>query len=89
MKPKDYEKWKAIREKGKFRYILFTGVLRFGFFLGLGTCLGQILFYESASATGLVVTMLIWLVGGLFFGLGTWSICESLFRHHSRVNADT
>ncbi len=86
MKPKDYERWKTIGEKGRLRFFLVHGMLKVGTANAiLATGIGYSATGESSVSAKILIAAVIWLVTGLIYGLGVWSISESLFKHHSRV----
>ncbi|MEL6871154.1 MAG: hypothetical protein AAFO81_15255 [Pseudomonadota bacterium] len=86
MNDKHYEKWKTIRAKGKFHYVLFGGVIRFGLLIGVGLWLGGLPFDENLLSNRLPITLGVCLVVGLFFGITMWSLNERLFKLHSEAS---
>lgn len=65
---KRLNKWEKIRNKGKMRYILLYGVLFWGGLTGI-----IMSFFFSPLA------LLVFLIGGIFFGIWTWNKSESLY----------
>lgn len=80
MKANEIEKWKKIREKGRLRFILLTGILSYG------VPLFVVLTYMNPpkmplSAVDLIITFLICAVaGGSAFGYILWSVQEMRYR---------
>tara|TARA_B100002049_G_scaffold222889_1_gene193052 strand:- start:242 stop:523 length:282 start_codon:yes stop_codon:yes gene_type:complete len=81
MKEKQRARWAQIRIKGKTRFIWVNGVLFWGIpmfvfmsFLFLPFESGDIL-----NLTVIVTQAVIWVLGGLAFGLLTWTMSERTF----------
>ena len=79
MKPEHVEKWRAIRAKGLWRYMLVSGVLAWGvpMFLVMTFVVNR----QRAENVGLIALQLvIWLVGGAMFGTTMWYVMERQYR---------
>lgn len=79
--PKDLQRWEKTRQRGKWKFILFNGVL----------CWGAPMFFvmtfvlnrggDKAATPGLIaISALIWTLGGMLFGLTIWTISERRYQ---------
>jgi hypothetical protein len=81
MSDAEAERWTAIRERGRDRYVLMDGVLRWGAPMGLATTvithwLGSPGPFLGRAAVALVVFSL----GGVLYGRTMWSFHEQRYK---------
>jgi len=78
---KSFQKWAVTREKGKWRFVLQTGVLAWGvpmfvimtFFLNRRP--------DTPLSIGMIaISALIWAIGGACYGLAMWTVSERKYR---------
>ena len=81
MSPSAIERWKRMRQLGKARYILQTGVLRWG--MTMFIVMTFVINIRPESLKGVAVALTIWAFGGLLFGWLTWEVGER--RYHRAV----
>jgi hypothetical protein len=76
MKPKEFDKWTVTRKRGKKNFVLFFGALGWGvpMFVVLALFINR---PESGFTVGYIVgSALVWLLGGVLFGVMLWSMNE-------------
>ena len=80
MKEKEYVSWAELRDKGRNRFILVTGVLSFGIpmFIVMSFLVNKP-FEHGFTVANVSVNLGIWLVSGLVFGGLMWSFNEKRF----------
>ena len=79
--PRDLKNWEALRQRGKKRFILITGVLSYGvpmFFV-------MTFFVNRKSEVmpeplRLGISLVIWLLGGAAFGWIMWRLNEGRYQ---------
>jgi hypothetical protein len=79
--PRDLQRWAGIRQKGRPRFILVTGVLSYGvpmfvimtFFVNRHP-------ERPLTAPMLAVSAVIWALGGAAFGWVMWKITEGRYQ---------
>ena len=79
--PDHIKKWEITREKGKARFILVNGVVAWG--LPMFVVMTFLLNRDRAKtdpAWMLVVSAVIWALGGACFGVAMWTISERRYR---------
>ena len=78
---KDLQRWEKTRQRGKWKFILFNGVLCWGapmFFV--------MTFFVNRRADRpltpeiLAVSAVLWALGGFLFGLTIWTISERRYQ---------
>ncbi|MEL7476199.1 MAG: hypothetical protein AAGJ55_08205, partial [Cyanobacteria bacterium J06555_12] len=57
--------------------------------IGVLMWLGGIPYDDGMATKRLPITLMVWLLGGLAFGVATWFGNESLYKRHATGNADT
>ena len=83
---KSLQKWEATRAKGKWRFILGKGVLLWGgsMFIVMGLIYPRIVHLPSAyTPRGLAISLAIWLLGGLLWGVLMWLTMEWIYRRQT------
>ena len=88
--PRDLKNWEALRQRGKKRFILITGVLSYGvpmFFV-------MTFFVNRKSEVmpeplRLGISLVIWLLGGAVFGLIMWKLNEGRYQKFLAKQAKT
>lgn len=78
MRPQQFEKWKAIREKGMLRYVVVTGVLSYG--LAMFLAMTFVVHYGDLSPKFIGISAVLWTLGGAMFGTAMWFVMEFQFR---------
>ena len=84
MKPEVREKWARTRAKGKRDYVLKSGVLAYGLPMFL-----IMTFYvnrERLTPSFILISALLWLIGGIFFGVAMWSVYEARYQADSATD---
>ncbi|RJE90251.1 hypothetical protein D3P07_08575 [Paenibacillus sp. 1011MAR3C5] len=81
-----WDKWELTRAKGKKNYVLWNGVLGWGIptgilFTALSTYINhkEFVFNQDFYQT-LFLSLVLFSLGGVVFGLWTWSWTEKLYR---------
>lgn len=75
MKPIEMERWAKARAQGMLRYVLVSGVLMWGLPMFV-----VMTFVVSHPTLPLLVSGLIWGVGGVCFGVAMWLTQEYRYR---------
>lgn len=81
--PDHIKKWEATREKGKARYILVNGVVAWG--LPMFAVMTFILNRDrpkTDSFSMVLLSAVIWTIGGACFGLAMWIISERKYQKY-------
>jgi hypothetical protein len=81
MKQRELEKWEKFRKNGKKSYVLKVGVLYWGVFTAI--MWSVIMHYMQPQETWYIrplIALVLFPVGGIFFGLWTWKINEKKYR---------
>ncbi len=77
---KDLSKWEKIRQKGKWHFIFFRGVLGWGFVMYIFMTWFPILMNQQSINRFFVIwTAGLWLFFGFLWGLVTWHWCEKIY----------
>lgn len=82
--PRNLKNWELLRQKGKGRFILITGVLFYGvpmfvimtFFVNVASHQTQVM----PEAMRVAISLVIWLLGGAVFGWIMWRLNESRYQ---------
>ncbi|REK77043.1 hypothetical protein [Paenibacillus paeoniae] len=81
-----WDKWEVTRAKGKKNFIIFTGILGWGVPTGIlfsttSTFFNnQELIMNQEFYQTLLTSLVLFPLGGIFFGLWTWHWTEKLYR---------
>lgn len=81
-----FNKWEEIRAKGKNHYIWNYGVLRWGLFMFIAMTIAQSIKLSKADFTLkrvlviILTNLILFPIGGYFFGLLTWRSYEKKFN---------
>ena len=78
MKPEVRAKWSQTRAKGKADYVLKAGVLSYG--LPMFLIMTFFVHRERLTTNFILVSALLWLLGGVFFGVAMWHVYEARFK---------
>jgi hypothetical protein len=82
--PKDIKKWETMRQKGKTKFILLNGVVAWG--IPMFVIMTFVINRERARtkpAWLLLVSAVIWAIGGACFGLAIWTISEKKYQRYT------
>lgn len=81
MTASEFAKWKRIRQKGAVRFVMLWGAALYGSGMFLFR-LAQVHFRTAEGIrAGLAVDQFVWsVVGGVFFGVGMWSVFEWRYK---------
>jgi len=79
--PRDLKNWELLRQKGKRRFILITGVLSYG----LPMFVVMTFFVNRKSEVmpeplRVAISLVIWLLGGAAFGFIMWKLNEGRYQ---------
>ena len=80
MNEKQRAEWGKIRAKGMWRFVLLYGVLWWGTFMIVGTSAYNYFLRRREFSEGLYISVPVYLVGGLVFGLAIWLVGEYQYR---------
>ena len=73
--------WELTRVKGRTRFVLTRGVLGWGVPMALVMLLKDYFFDgEALTPVGLLISLVVFLSGGYFFGLALWALNEKSYR---------
>lgn len=82
--------WSEIRKKGKWRFVVFDGVIRWGLPMFLIMACAPVYFglpYRADPAGYYWVWQaLLWMVAGLCYGLGVWLTSEKFFLKYQATS---
>jgi len=81
--PKDIRKWGITRQKGKMKFILLNGVVAWG--IPMFVIMTFVINRERARTDPvwlLLVSAVIWAIGGACFGLAIWTISERKYQRY-------
>lgn len=89
MNEKQIKRWEAIRQKGKWHFVLLDGIVKWGFSTAI---LSSLLTYlitplfnnhtVSFSPTNLLLSFVIFSIMGILFGLSLWWLAESRYQQY-------
>jgi hypothetical protein len=73
-------KWEKVRGRGKKRYVLVTGVLLWGVVTGIvwSIVMSAVQGWDRLPLY-LILALILFPIGGIFFGLQMWKILESRY----------
>jgi len=74
---KQIEAWKKVREKGRARYIALAGG---GYGVAMFLFMTFFQFRNLLNPRFIVISALLWAVGGALFGLAMWTVGERRFQ---------
>jgi hypothetical protein len=80
--PKELRRWEVTRLKGKWRFILLTGVLSWGLpmFVVMTFVVNQQPSGSSPSLSMILMSATIWALGGALFGWAMWKVSERKYH---------
>lgn len=78
MSRKQRERWSETRARGKADYVLKVGVLSYG--LPMFLIMSLIVHRDRLDANSVVLSGLLWILGGVIYGIATWHISEARFN---------
>lgn len=85
--PKDLQKWEVTRQKGKTRFVLVAGVLSWGVpMFAVMTFVVNRRPERPLTPLMILISAVVWLLGGACFGLAMWAITERRYRKHLAAN---
>jgi len=82
MKAKALQKWESTRALGMARFVLVRGVLTYGLAMFVATTFFA--HQGELSAKFVLISAILWLIGGALFGVISWYLLESLYRRAIR-----
>lgn len=82
MKQKEFDAWTKVREKGRMRYVLTTG-------LSWGAMMFVVMTFfvhkiKTDNPVAIALSAVIWALGGLFFGFAMWFTLERRYKKAAR-----
>jgi len=80
MNDKQRAKWEKMRAKGMWRFVLLYGVLWWGTFMIVGTSAYDYFLRHRSLSEELYISVPVYLVGGMVFGLAMWLVGEYQYR---------
>ena len=88
--PRDLKNWEQLRQKGKGRFVLITGVLSYG----VPMFVIMTFFVNRKSEVmpeplRLAISLVIWLLGGAAFGWIMWKLNEGRYQKFLAKQAKT
>ena len=75
MQAREWERWAKVREQGKLRFVLRSGLVFYGVPMFI---IMTYLIPHPRLSTG--QSALLWLLAGAFYGMATWMVQERRFR---------
>lgn len=82
----EISKWAIIRQRGKLHFIFFTGVIRWGVTTAfLWTLMMWATNPHFDVQVSLPIALILFPIGGLFWGLWVWSAMEKKFASNHPV----
>lgn len=85
-KPENAAKWERTRSKGKLRFIFLVGGLGWGGIMVVFMNLFHDIFergpQESSAWAYFLVSVFLFPVGGVLWGLFTWTVTEALYQYY-------
>jgi hypothetical protein len=87
MKRAALERWEATRARGRNHFVIFTGLLSYG--LPMFLVMTFLVHRDKLSVFFVSASLILWLFGGVAFGILVWLFQERQYRKHSlRPRAD-
>ncbi|WP_077286697.1 hypothetical protein [Cognaticolwellia aestuarii] len=80
MNTKQFNAWKALREKGKYRFFLVNGILSYGLPMLIIMAFISKPFSAGFTLTAAIIHVITWLLAGLLFGVSMWYLCEYRYK---------
>ncbi|MFC7061974.1 hypothetical protein [Halobacillus seohaensis] len=74
------DRWERTREMGKLKYIGFYGIIAYGTVFFIFSLLMDVFFGDGITGSIIMEKIYIAVIGGIFFGLITWSMNERRYR---------
>ena len=88
--PKSLQKWAKTRQMGKLRFVLQIGVLSWGIPMFIIMTFFVAPQSDAPITTNRIIgSAIIWLIGGLAFGLLTWVFSERRYRKFINEEMDS
>src|SRR5262249_8159751 len=83
--PKDIQRWEETRKKGKANYILVNGLLAWGLPMFVIMTFFVLRKKDEPLRLDLVaISAVLWGLGGISFGLATWTMSEKKYQRYLR-----
>jgi hypothetical protein len=82
MNAKALQKWESTRALGMTRFVLVRGVLMYG--LAMFVAMTFFAHQGQLSAIFIMISAILWLIGGAVFGVVSWYLLEALYRRALR-----
>ncbi|MBD0380182.1 hypothetical protein [Paenibacillus sedimenti] len=88
MKEKQRSKWEKLRAKGKKNFIIFNGVIGWGvptailFTFLMSFMENYSIRFNQDFFELLIISIVLFPIGGILFGLWVWGWTEKLYRKH-------
>jgi hypothetical protein len=84
--PQQLQEWETIRTRGKRNYVVWHGIVRWGGLMYAVMSIFMLLRNSgglSLRDIGVLLAsgVVIWLLAGMVFGIWTWSMMETAYRH--------
>jgi len=81
--PKQLQRWEKVRQKGRLRFILLTGVAGWGLpMFAVMTFVVNRRPDSPPTPSFILVSAVIWALGGAVFGLSMWTISEKKYQKY-------
>lgn len=97
MSPKQIRRWAKTRQMGRTRFVWLIGVLGWGLISGL--CFPLVIAVVGSAypvvpgweryPVNLAMSLLLFPIGGYFFGVCTWWVTEREYQRATRVDEDS
>jgi hypothetical protein len=79
--PKDLKKWEMTRQKGKTKFILLNGIVAWG--IPMFVIMTFVVNRQRVRTAGLLLlSAVIWALGGVCFGFAIWTISERKYQRY-------
>lgn len=82
-------RWGEIRKRGRLRFVVLNGVLGWGLTTGVLYSVVMALLMGRSLLTLLTYSLVLFPIGGIFFGLWTWHSSEKNWRRFSQQSEST
>ncbi|MGP9799350.1 hypothetical protein [Rheinheimera sp. NSM] len=87
MKEKELLRWSEQRRKGLRKFILLNGVLSWGLPMLIAMAFIGKPFEQGFTAKAITIHCLVWVFGGVLFGIVLWFINEWRYKKQMSKNA--
>ena len=86
--PKALKRWESTRQQGKLKFILLSGVLAWGMpmFFVMTFVVNRPSDHREQPWWLILVSAVIWAVGGACFGFTMWTISEKRYQKYLAAN---